>query len=133
LALPAVLAQEFPEARARVKLLPNGPPVPYPVQFRVVGSDPGVLRQKAEEVKAVMRQNASTRGVNDNWNESVKVVRLEIDQAKARALAEKHGAAVATTDLAALLARPDVHVVCITTPSGAHLEPTLAAARAGGH
>jgi multidrug efflux pump len=84
--LPTLLAQEFPEIRGRVKLLPNGPPVPYPVQFRVVGTEPAALRQKAEEVKAVMRQNASTRGVNDNWNESVKAVRLEVDQAKARAL-----------------------------------------------
>lgn len=86
LALPAILAQEFPEARARVKLLPNGPPVPYPVQFRVVGPDPRVLRARADEVKAQMRASASTRGVNDNWNESIKVVRLEVDQAKARSL-----------------------------------------------
>ena len=86
LALPAILAQEFPEARARVKLLPNGPPVPYPVQFRVVGPDPKVLRLRADEVKAQMRTSANTRGVNDNWNESIKVVRLEVDQAKARSL-----------------------------------------------
>jgi multidrug efflux pump subunit AcrB len=86
LALPAVLAQEFPEARARVKLLPNGPPVPYPVQFRVVGPDPKVLRLLADEVKAQMRASNSTRGVNDNWNEAIKVVRLEVDQAKARNL-----------------------------------------------
>jgi multidrug efflux pump subunit AcrB len=84
--LPALLAQEFPEVRGRVKLLPNGPPVPYPVQFRVVGPDPKVLRLKADEIKAQMRQNPNTRGVNDNWNESVKSVRLEVDQAKARAL-----------------------------------------------
>jgi multidrug efflux pump subunit AcrB len=84
--LPAVLAQEFPEARGRVKLLPNGPPVPYPVQFRVVGLDPQVLRERADEVKALMRQSPNTRGVNDNWNESIKVLRLEVDQAKARAL-----------------------------------------------
>ena len=86
LALPALLAQEFPEARARVKLLPNGPPVPYPVQFRVVGADPKVLRQRADEVKAVMRSNPATRGVNDNWNEAIKVVKLQVDQAKARSL-----------------------------------------------
>lgn len=84
--LPVLLAQEFPEVRGRVKLLPNGPPVPYPVQFRVVGPDPQVLRIKAEEIKAQMRLNPNTRGVNDNWNESVKSVRLEVDQAKARAL-----------------------------------------------
>lgn len=84
--LPTLLAQEFPEVRGRVKLLPNGPPVPYPVQFRVVGPDPQVLRLKADDIKAQMRQNPNTRGVNDNWNESVKTVRLEVDQAKARAL-----------------------------------------------
>ena len=84
--LPAILAQEFPEIRGRVKLLPNGPPVPYPVQFRVAGVDPVMLREKADEVKVIMRSSPHTRGVNDNWNESVKVIRLEVDQAKARAL-----------------------------------------------
>ncbi|MEP6964840.1 MAG: efflux RND transporter permease subunit, partial [Polaromonas sp.] len=84
--LPALLATEFPEVRGRVKLLPNGPPVPFPVQFRVLGDDPLVLRARADEVKVVMRGSANTRGVNDNWNESVKVLRLEIDQAKARVL-----------------------------------------------
>ena len=84
--LPALLASEFPEVRGRVKLLPNGPPVPYPVQFRVVGPEPAVLRGLADEVKTAMRASPNTRGVNDNWNESVKVMRLEVDQAKARAL-----------------------------------------------
>ena len=86
LAWPVMLAQEFPEARARVKLLPNGPPVPYPVQFRVVGADPKVLRLRADEVKAVMRANTATRGTNDNWNENVKAISLDVDQAKARNL-----------------------------------------------
>ena len=84
--LPALLATEFPEVRGRVKLLPNGPPVPFPVQFRVVGTDPQALRLRADEVKAAMRASPNTRGVNDNWNESVKVLRLEVDQTKARAL-----------------------------------------------
>ncbi len=84
--LPALMATEFPEVRGRVKLLPNGPPVPYPVQFRVVGAEPLALRLRADEVKAVMRGSPNTRGVNDNWNESVKVLRLDVDQSKARAL-----------------------------------------------
>jgi multidrug efflux pump len=84
--LPEVMAQEFPEVRARIKILPNGPPVPYPVQFRVMGDDPVALRARADEVKAIMRASKNTRGVNDNWNESVKVMRLDVDQAKARAL-----------------------------------------------
>ncbi|MFZ9556062.1 MAG: efflux RND transporter permease subunit [Limnohabitans sp.] len=84
--LPAYLAQAFPEVRARVKLLPNGPPVPYPVQFRVSGPNPQELRLRADEVKQLMRDNPNTRGVNDNWNESVKTLKLDIDQDKARAL-----------------------------------------------
>ncbi len=84
--LPALIAQEFPEVRARIKILPNGPPVAYPVQFRVVGGEPAVLRARADEVKAVMRASSNTRGVNDNWNESIKTIRLEVDQTKARAL-----------------------------------------------
>ncbi|MEP6873229.1 MAG: efflux RND transporter permease subunit, partial [Burkholderiales bacterium] len=84
--LPDLLATEFPEVRGRAKLLPNGPPVPYPVQFRVVGPDPTRVRAYADEVKAIMRENPNLRGINDNWNESVKVLRLDIDQDKARTL-----------------------------------------------
>ncbi|WP_455280731.1 efflux RND transporter permease subunit [Cupriavidus necator] len=77
---------EFPYLRGRVKLLPNGPPVAYPVQFRVIGPDAAGVRQLADQVKVEMRANPNTVGVNDNWNESVKMLRLEIDQDKARAL-----------------------------------------------
>jgi len=84
--LPALLAEEFPEVRGRVKLLPNGPPVPYPVQFRVSGSDAREVRLWADRAKELLRANPNMRGVNDNWNESVKVLRLVVDQDKARAL-----------------------------------------------
>ena len=84
--LPALLATEFPEVRGRVKLLPNGPPVQYPVQFRVVGTEAAQVRQWADQAKDILRSNASMRGVNDNWNEQIKVLKLEIDQDKARAL-----------------------------------------------
>ena len=81
-----VFETDFPEVRGRVKLLPNGPPVPYPVQFQVLGPDIGVVRGVADQVKEVMRANPNTVGVNDNWNESVKVLRLDLDQDKLRAL-----------------------------------------------
>jgi multidrug efflux pump len=86
LRLPELLATEFPEIRARVKLLPNGPPVPYPVQFRVVGLDAAQVRVWADQAKEVLRANTSMRGVNDNWNEPIKALSLDIDQDKARAL-----------------------------------------------
>ncbi|MBF6991333.1 MULTISPECIES: efflux RND transporter permease subunit [Cupriavidus] len=82
----ALLDTELPYLRGRVKLLPNGPPVAYPVQFRVIGPEAGAVRQLADQVKAEMRANPNTVGVNDNWNENVKMLRLEIDQDKARAL-----------------------------------------------
>jgi predicted dehydrogenase len=51
----------------------------------------------------------------------------------ARAFAAKHGVPFATTSVEELVARPDLQVVCITTPSGAHLEPALAAREGGKH
>ena len=84
--LPGLIAAEFPEVRARVKLLPNGPPVTYPVQFKVLGPDASEVRRWADRAKEAMRANVSMRGVNDNWNESIKTLRLDIDQDKARAL-----------------------------------------------
>ncbi|MBP6902145.1 MAG: efflux RND transporter permease subunit [Burkholderiaceae bacterium] len=84
--LPGLLAAEFPEVRGRVKLLPNGPPVAYPVQFRLVGPDAEQVRRYADQAKDILRQHPQMRGVNDNWNERIKSLRLEIDQDKARAL-----------------------------------------------
>ncbi len=77
---------DFPEVRGRVKFLPTGPPVPYPVQFKVMGPDFTKVRAIADSVKNIVRENKNTLGVNDNWNESVKVLRLDLDQAKLRAL-----------------------------------------------
>ncbi|MCC2636630.1 MAG: multidrug transporter AcrB [Moraxellaceae bacterium] len=84
--LPRLLSQEFPDIRTRVQLLPNGPPVTYPVMFRVMGPDPVQVRTLAESVKAQLRKDADMRGINDNWNEEIKVLKLDIDQARARAL-----------------------------------------------
>ncbi|MBS1227042.1 MAG: acriflavin resistance protein [Proteobacteria bacterium] len=72
--------------RARVLRLENGPPVGYPVQFRVSGEDLGQLRHAAEAVATVMRANPNVHGVNFDWNEMGKTVRLEVDQDRARAL-----------------------------------------------
>lgn len=81
-----LLKEQFPEVRGRVKLLPNGPPMEYPVQFRVTGPEVAQVRIFADQVKDMMRANPNAVGVNDNWNESVKVLRLDLDQDKLRAL-----------------------------------------------
>jgi multidrug efflux pump len=86
LRLLQLLKDDFPNVRGRVKLLPNGPPVAYPVQFRVEGDDPRVVRRIADATKDVLRANPSAIGANDNWNENVKALHLALDQDKARAL-----------------------------------------------
>ena len=73
-------------ARIRVLRLENGPPVGFPIQFRVSGENLAELRKVAEQVASVMRANPHVKDVNFDWNEMGKSVRLEIDQDRARAL-----------------------------------------------
>jgi multidrug efflux pump len=75
-----------PQARTRVDRFTFGPPVGFPVQFRVVGPDPLKVRGIAEQVRAVMAENPDIIDPHLNWNEQVKSIRLEVDQDRARAL-----------------------------------------------
>jgi multidrug efflux pump subunit AcrB len=84
--LPTLLAEQFSEARTRVKVLPNGPPVDYPVMFRVIGDDLAQVRRFGDEARAILATDERVRGINDNWNEPIKSLQLHIDQDKARAL-----------------------------------------------
>ena len=77
---------EWSDVRGRVLRLENGPPVGFPVVFRVSGEDLVALRAAAEEVATVMRRHPNISDVNFDWNEMAKVVRLEVDQDRARAL-----------------------------------------------
>ena len=79
-------AADFSRIRTRVLRLENGPPVGFPVQFRVMGEDIESLRRIAAEVAAVMRTNPSLQNVQFDWNEKVKSVRVQIDQDRARLL-----------------------------------------------
>jgi len=72
--------------RTRVQRLENGPPVGYPVVFRVNGDEVETLRSIAHEVAAVMRANPNLRNVHLDWNEKAKSVRVVIDQDRARLL-----------------------------------------------
>jgi multidrug efflux pump subunit AcrB len=74
------------EARTRVDRFVFGPPVGFPVQFRVVGPDPMKVRTIAEDVRKVMATNAKVIDPHLDWSEQVKSIRLEVDQDRARAL-----------------------------------------------
>ncbi len=76
----------FPEIRTRVLELQNGPPIGFPVQFRVSGEDIPTIRRLATEVADAMRSNPGLANVQFDWDERSKVIRLEVDQDKARLL-----------------------------------------------
>jgi multidrug efflux pump len=82
--LSDTLDNRFTLVRARVNPLQNGPPVSYPVQYRVSGPDYDKLRDIAYRVRDVVRSNRNMQHVHLDWNERSKVVKLDIDQNKAR-------------------------------------------------
>jgi multidrug efflux pump len=77
---------DFPELRGRISRLENGPPVGFPVQFRVSGENVATVRQIAQRVAEMMRQEPQASQVQFDWDEPSKVIRVAIDQNKARVL-----------------------------------------------
>ena len=77
---------DFPTLRANVTRVENGPPVGFPVQFRVSGQDLAPLRGVANAIADVMRGNPHLSNVHLDWEEQSKVIGVEIDQDKARLL-----------------------------------------------
>jgi multidrug efflux pump subunit AcrB len=97
---------QFPEVWTRISRLELGPPVGYPVQFRVVGADTQKVRAIAREVEKVMASSPKVRDVQLDWNDPVRTMKVELDQDKARALG---------------LAPADVSLVTQTVMNGATL------------
>ncbi|HWS40234.1 MAG TPA: efflux RND transporter permease subunit [Arenimonas sp.] len=81
-----MLEKDFPTIQTRVARLENGPPVGFPVQFRVSGEHIDEVKRLARQVADKVRENPHVANVNLNWDEPSKVVRLNIDQDRARAL-----------------------------------------------
>jgi len=81
-----VLDTQFPAVRSRISRLENGPPVGYPIQLRLSGEHIEDVRRIAREVEDKVRQNPHVVNVHLNWEEPSKVVRLQIDQDRARTL-----------------------------------------------
>lgn len=77
---------KFPDVQMRVTRLENGPPVGYPVQMRISGEHIEKVQGIARQVEAKVRENPHVMNVNLDWSEPSKVVRLVIDQERARAL-----------------------------------------------
>ncbi|WP_369980400.1 efflux RND transporter permease subunit [Xanthomonas bundabergensis] len=85
--LDGLLERDFSAVRSRVARLESGPPVGFPVQFRVSGGDIGKVRQIADRVMAVIRAEPRTQTVQLDWDEpSERSLRFDIDQKRAREL-----------------------------------------------
>lgn len=79
-----ILATQFPDVQGRVKRLELGPPVGYPVQFRISGPDPLQIMKITSQVESIMRANPYTMNVNYDWGEDLKSLRLVVNQSKAQ-------------------------------------------------
>jgi len=104
--LMASAPEEFPAVWIRITRLELGPPVGFPVQFRVVGPDTQQVRAIAREVEKVVASSPKVRDVQLDWNDPVRTMRVDLDQDKARLLG---------------LAPADVSLVTQTVMNGATL------------
>ncbi|RWM90219.1 MAG: efflux RND transporter permease subunit [Mesorhizobium sp.] len=80
------LSSGFDNVLTRVTPLELGPPVGWPLKFRVSGPDPDKTRSLAQQFAQVLGSNGSVRNINYDWNEPAKVIKVEVDQDRARAL-----------------------------------------------
>lgn len=84
--LEALLAKDFPNVVGRVSPLELGPPVGWPVQYRVSGPDTAEVRSIAFRLAQVVAANPNARQINFDWIEPARELRLRVDQDEARRL-----------------------------------------------
>lgn len=80
------LAERFPSAVARISPLGLGPPVAWPIQYRVAGPDKFKVRDIAQQLAGVMAGEPNARHINFDWMEPARMVRINVDQDEARRL-----------------------------------------------
>jgi multidrug efflux pump len=84
--LAALRRPEFEQVMSRISPLELGPPVGWPLKFRISGPDPAQVRDYAQSFASMLGNTPSAQNINFDWNEPSKVVRVEVDQDRARAL-----------------------------------------------
>ncbi|MGA2129693.1 MAG: efflux RND transporter permease subunit, partial [Xanthobacteraceae bacterium] len=84
--LAALRRPELEQVMSRISPLELGPPVGWPLKFRINGPDPAKVRDYAQSFASMLGSTPSAQNINFDWNEPSKVVRVEVDQDRARAL-----------------------------------------------
>jgi len=78
--------ESLPQARVRLKVLPNGPPIPYPISFRLVSENEEDLYYPAQLVQQIISKHPNLIGVNNNWGKKSPVIKVMVDDVRAREL-----------------------------------------------
>lgn len=81
-----ILDADYPNMGIRIARLENGPPVGYPLQFRILGEDPKKLFDIAKQVVAIAQQNPHTKNVSLDSNDKLNIIDIQVDQEQARTL-----------------------------------------------
>ncbi len=116
------LAGDWADVRLRPSRLELGPPVGYPVQFRILGPDPFELRRIAVRVGQALAASPSLRNINDNWGQWGRSVSVSVDQDKARLLG------VTSADVASVLQTIQQGATVTQYREGTDLIPVVARA-----
>jgi multidrug efflux pump len=118
LKLEKVLAEQFPDVVARVSPLELGPPVGWPLQYRVTGPDKDEVRRISLELAKVLGSDERTRHVNFDWMEPARQLRVKVNQDQARQLGISSQALAgvlnaAVTGTAVTQVRDDIYLVSV--------------------
>ncbi len=98
--LEKLLAEEFPDVVSRIAPLELGPPVGWPVQYRVSGPDKDEVTKVAQQLAQIIAANRSARHVNFDWMEPARQLRVKIDQDQARQIGVSSAAIAAVLNAA---------------------------------
>jgi multidrug efflux pump subunit AcrB len=133
--LEQALATEFPSVVGRVYPLELGPPVGWPLQYRVSGVEPEQVRAIAFNVAQILNDDPSARNVNYNWMEPARTVRIRVDQDQARLLglsSENLAQALNTvvSGITATQMRSGIHLVDVLVRASADQRMSLSTIRA---
>ena len=127
---PRCIGRSSSRVMSRVNPLELGPPVGWPLKFRVSGPDPAKVRDFAQSFASLLGNTPSAQNINFDWNEPSKVVRVEVDQDRARALGISSQALSQTIN--AVLSgttvtqvRDDIYLVDIVARAVPHERATL--------
>ncbi|MGH8139633.1 MAG: efflux RND transporter permease subunit [Steroidobacteraceae bacterium] len=122
--LEKALSKHFPEAVGRLSALELGPPVGWPLQYRVSGPDPQRVSHIAYDVAAVMATDERARQINFDWIDPMRTLRMRVNQDEARllgvssqALAQSLNAVV--SGISVTQVRDDIYLIDVVVRAGA--------------